>query len=69
MNASYQPTRRSIRLAAALAAAVTVVGLFNAVASLGDTRQAVIDAQVRNQPVHVAAVDSAPAIAAATAAR
>jgi hypothetical protein len=37
MNAQYQSTRRSTRAAAAIAAAVTVVMLFDFVAGLGDS--------------------------------
>jgi len=38
MNARYEPTRRSTRFAAALAAVLTVVVLFDAVAGLADSR-------------------------------
>jgi hypothetical protein len=40
MNVRYEPTRRSTRLAAALAAMLTVLVLFDAVAGLAESRDA-----------------------------
>jgi hypothetical protein len=40
MSIRYEPTRRSTRLAAALAATLTVLVLFDAVAGLAETRGA-----------------------------
>jgi len=54
MNPRYEPTRRSTRIAAALAAVLMVVMLFDSVASLADKTGAEGGAMTASRTAHPA---------------